>query len=78
MYTPAPATSSNKLVKLVVVHTTTNNLENVLKLQMGDVVTCEPQDWAEMQNEWVWVINAKTKESGYYPREWMRAESAKY
>ena len=74
MYVPSSASrESKKLVKLVVVHTTTNKMENVLTLQLGDTVMCEPSDWANSE-EWVWVICSKNKEAGYFPREWLRGK----
>lgn len=75
MYTgPAASRESKKLVKLVVVHTTTNKMDNVLTLNLGDSVMCEPADWANAE-EWVWVICSKNKEAGYFPREWLRGKS---
>lgn len=74
---PAASRESKKLVKLVVVHTTTNKLDNVLTLQLGDAVMCEPADWANSE-EWVWVISSRNKETGYFPREWLRGACKEY
>ena len=68
---PTATTSRKKAARLVVVHATSNLLENVLPLKVGDLCTALAEDWAA-DGEWVWVSSGGSE--GYYPREWMRLQ----
>jgi hypothetical protein len=69
---PVPMTSTRKEVRLVVVHTTPNRVENVLTLAVGEQATANPEDWVS-PGEWVWV-QARNGQAGYYPKEWLRMQ----
>ncbi len=68
----AAISPSRKEVRLVVVHTTQNRLENVLCLTVGEQATASPEDWVS-SGEWVWV-QSRTGQQGYYPKEWLRVQ----
>ena len=73
LHTSVPLTSTRrKEVRLVVVHSTQNRMENVLSLAIGETATASPEDWAS-DSEWCWV-QSRSGDYGYFPKEWLRVQ----